>query len=76
MIASLLPKYMVVMLVMLLVLTNYSMVEAVRRDEIKGLLVGAKFAETIVRANMNACTACLVQCVFSCKSFTTCTGII
>ena len=76
MIASNLPKYMVVMMVLLLVLGSHSTVEAVRRDEIKALLVGAKFAETILRANMDPCTACTVQCTYSCKSCTTCTTTV
>lgn len=68
MIAATLPKYMVVMMVVLLVLGSHPMVEAVRRDEIKALLVGAKFAETILRTKMDSCAACTIGCVQSCKS--------
>ena len=70
MIASCLSKYMVTMMVILLVLGSHSTVEAVRRDEIKALVIGAKFAETILRANMNSCATCVVMCASSCKSCT------
>ena len=73
MFASTLPKNMIVMMVLLLVLGSHSTVEAIRRDEINALLVDAKFAETIPRANMDSCTACTIQCTYSCKSCTTCT---
>lgn len=70
MIATILPKCMVVMMVLLLVLENHSMAEAIRRDEIKALLVGAKFAETMIRANTNSCTTCSIGCVYSCMGCT------
>ena len=76
MIASILPKYIIVMMAVLLVLGSLSTIEAVRRDEIKALLIGAKFAETILRANMDPSAGCSIQCVYSCKSCTTCIAIV
>jgi hypothetical protein len=76
MIGSSVAKYLIVMMVVLLVMRSHSTVEAVRRDEIKALLDGAKFAETILRANMDPCTSCTIGCSHSCKSCTTCIATV
>lgn len=67
MVAINLSKCMVVVMVALLALGSHSTVEAVRRDEIKGLLAGATIAETSPGAKMDPCTQCAVQCTKGCK---------
>ncbi|CAF0952329.1 unnamed protein product [Adineta steineri] len=72
-----LPKCMVIMMVLFLVLESHSTVEAVRRDEIKALLRGTKFAQNILRVKTDplppctSCDTCTVDCSTGCKSCTT-----
>ncbi len=59
---------MVVVMIVLLALGSHSTVEAIRRDEIKGLLAGAKIAETIRHTlKMDLCTQCEVSCDPNCR---------
>ena len=74
MIAFNLPKCIAIMMVVLLALGSHSTVEAARRNEIKDLLSGANFAQTILRVKMEPCTSCkscAVDCTQGCKSCTT-----
>ena len=68
-----LSKSIVIVMIVLLALGSHSTVEAIRRDEIKGLIDGANFAEPILRAKMDSCTSCTscsVGCSQGCNSCT------